>query len=129
MKWRKWWNSSDLGTIGYWIRYLVIIGVTFLVWRVFDDATLRHGIGTPEDSRWGNLVMMSMYGFSLLVALVVVILAFLKSRKLKKSTKGQWYDTSELTKGDLYDESSEAIETPGSSSGERQRKSPTPVSK
>ncbi len=103
MKWRKWWNSSDLGTIGYWIRYLVIIGVTFLVWRVFDDATLRHGIGTPEDSRWFNLVALIMYGFALLLALVVVFLVFLKSRKLKKSTKGQWYDTQKLTKQDLDD--------------------------
>ena len=114
MEWRKWWKATTRqGTCAWFIRNLVITSLYFVGGWVFFDITLSLGLGTPEDDEWVRLVLLVLYAVTLLVALAAAILAAFNSYKIKKSIKGQWYDTQILTKKDLEYDEPEHEETDG----------------
>ena len=92
----------------------LIVG-SFFGWGLWyiENLGVDRGLMNPRDHQWHRMVIIGMLAVGYISIFSLAISILIDRRKLKKRTKGQWYDNQNLSKRDLEQDDSEAGEGDG----------------
>ena len=123
MKWWPGWDFTkspfdegqifDLRGYGGLFRSLIFTNIVLLGLWYIENLGVDRGLMNPRDHQWHRMVIIGMLAVGYISIFSLAISILIDRRKLKKRTKGQWYDNQNLSKRDLEQDDSEAGEGDG----------------